>query len=235
MLRLSKLFLLTFTAGLLLQCNERQDLSFEPSTEDLQKAAFQDVPEEGLPYFDKQNWDMLWETNDETISKRRQVPKFSLVDQTGRPFNEQVLKKGLSLAGFFFTACDGYCPRIMKNLQRVQKQAPGLRIYMHSVTPKLDTVENLAEFAESLDADPEKWHLLTGSQELIYRLGREVYDADTKTKTAPTNDTFVHSESLYLIDPNLYIRGVYRGNSPADINRLLRELPQLEKEFGINS
>jgi len=51
------------------------------------------------------------------------------------------------------------------------------------------------------------------------------------TKGDGGKDDFIHTENFMLIYPNKRIRGYYDGTSPADVDRLIKEIKILEAEF----
>lgn len=177
----------------------------------------------GLPYFVGKDFELTWERP----VTPRQVMTFQLVDQRGQTITEIDMDRHWSLANFFFTTCTGICSPLMKRLKEkealLRKKDPSLVIYSHSVTPETDHPARLRQFATSLGLPQAKWRLLTGDREKILRLAREIYGADTKTPSNPTEKEFVHSESIYLLDPERRIRGIYNGMSANSLDQLVSD------------
>lgn len=61
-------------------------------------------------------------------------------------------------------------------------------------------------------------------------MAREAYFADDLYKQTHDKSRFVHTENFMLIDKKGYIRGVYDGTLPAELNRIERHISILKKE-----
>ena len=96
--------------------------------------------------------------------------------------------------------------------------------------PWHDSVSVLNEYGKKYDIDSEKWNLLTGDKEEIYRVARDGYFADNSFKVQESVSNFIHTENFYLIDKNGKIRGVYNGTLEVEVERLKRHIITLEKE-----
>ncbi|HNA78250.1 MAG TPA: hypothetical protein PKY99_02300, partial [Turneriella sp.] len=70
----------------------------------------------------------------------------------------------------------------------------------------------------------------TGSKSEIYELARSVFQADVTVRGSKDAADFLHTESVYLLDTGLYLRGIYRTRGLPDLERLNRELGQLRTE-----
>ena len=81
----------------------------------------------------------------------------------------------------------------------------------HSVDPDYDTQETLAEYAKLVHAIKNKWYIVTGNKEAIYKLARESYFAAASSGKEGTPEDFVHSENLVLIDQEGRIRAICDG------------------------
>ena len=99
----------------------------------------------------------------------------------------------------------------------------------HSITPEIDTIAALADYAKRHQMANGKWHLLTGSSESILDLARNAYFAEFDDAEQRTN-SFVHTEKVFLVDTQKRIRGVYNGTSQIDIQRLLEDIDVLLDE-----
>ena len=99
----------------------------------------------------------------------------------------------------------------------------------HSVTPDIDSVEQLKRYAKLKGVNDKKWNLLTGNKKQIYDLARKSYLA---VKTTGVGDKYdmIHTENFMLIDKKRQIRGFYDGTEPEDIEQLLEDIATLKKE-----
>lgn len=185
-----------------------------------------------LPYFLKDDFTPIWD--------KAQHPKedfirlgraFSLQNQKGNIITEQVLKNHMVIAHFFFATCSGYCPIMARKLTKVQeklKTRKDLLIASFSVTPNTDTVERLQDFAQRYQIDSSNWHLLRGERNTIYDIARNELLADLALDMGKKEDQFVHSESVYLIDHQGFVRGIYNGNVKSSLDKMIehtRSLP----------
>jgi protein SCO1/2 len=100
----------------------------------------------------------------------------------------------------------------------------------HSVTPDIDTVEQLKKYAIKKGVNDKKWNLVTGDKGEIYRLARKSYLA-VKDDGMPDDYGMVHTENFMLIDKKGQIRGYYDGTKTEDITTLLKDIKKLKKEY----
>lgn len=184
-----------------------------------------------LPYFGTADLTPLWIEESE-INKVHAIEPFALFNQDGNIITQDSLLGSPFIANFFFTTCPGICPRLTSHfsfLQQELKDKP-VRLVSHSVMPKHDTVPVLKTYAESNGVISGKWHLLTGNKEQLYHLARHSYFADEDFKKTQSEETFIHTENVYLLDKSGRIRGVYNGTILLEMKRLLRHLDVLLKE-----
>lgn len=159
------------------------------------------------------------------------VPIFSFNDAQGREVTSELFKDKIYIADFFFSRCEGICPKMNKQLERVQnyfEDDNNVLILSHSVDPSYDQGEVLSTYAERFQAKSNKWFFVTGDADSIYEMATKGYfvvagEEDTDAK-------FVHSEKLVLIDKKGQIRGYYDGTDTEDVNRLILEIGVLYQE-----
>nr|MDQ3102091.1 SCO family protein [Bacteroidota bacterium] len=98
---------------------------------------------------------------DPTVRKQsgeHHIKDFTLIDQRGDTLRLSDTEGKIIIADFFFTTCATICPRMSVNLARVQdefRDERRLMLLSHSVTPEIDSVTVLAEYAQLHGADPE--------------------------------------------------------------------------------
>ena len=174
---------------------------------------------------------------DPEVRKRggeHRIMDFSLMDQTGGTFTLADVGDRIIVADFFFTTCPTICPKMTVEMTRVQKafkDEPRLLLLSHSVTPEIDSVAVLADYAALHGADPDRWRFLTGERKQIYALARRSYFAALDEGDGGPDD-FVHTENFVLVDPQRRLRGFYDGTSAADVDRLIKDIHKLLKEQG---
>ncbi len=160
------------------------------------------------------------------------ISDFALVDQSADTVRLADLEGRILVADFFFTTCTTICPKMSMQMARVQeafREEPRVVLLSHSVTPEMDSVPVLAEYAARHGALNDRWHFLTGDRRQIYVLARRSYFAALDQGDGGPDD-FVHTENFVLVDPQHRIRGFYDGTSTADVDRLIADLRKLLKE-----
>jgi protein SCO1/2 len=172
---------------------------------------------------------------DSTIQHQRKyhrIADFSLINQNGEVVTQNSYKDKIYVADFFFTTCQTICPIMTDHMYLIQKEIVGddeVMLLSHSVTPKIDSVDRLKQYAKEKGVIDRKWNLVTGDKKQIYDLARKSYLA---VKTDGNGDEFdmIHTENFMLIDKKRQIRGFYDGTNPEDIERLLEDIRILKKE-----
>jgi cytochrome oxidase Cu insertion factor (SCO1/SenC/PrrC family) len=169
-----------------------------------------------------------------TVSAYGRVPAFELINQDGQRFGSTQLLGKIWIADFIYTTCPGPCPMISSRMSELQKPLEKTDVHLVSFTvdPARDTPQILRGYAEKLQAEPDRWDFLTGSQSTIYSLSRNgfklVISDGSEEKGIP-----VHSTRMILVDRHGEIRGYYDAAEAdgmtrllADTNHLLREQPK---------
>jgi protein SCO1/2 len=172
---------------------------------------------------------------DSTIQHKRKYHKiadFSLINQNGKTITQDDYKNKIYVADFFFTTCQTICPIMTTNMAEIQKKIINddeVLLLSHSVTPKIDSVQQLKRYAIKKGINDAKWNLVTGDKKQIYELARKSYLA---VKTVGNGDEFdmIHTENFMLIDKKRQIRGFYDGTNKEDISRLLDDIKILKNE-----
>jgi protein SCO1/2 len=162
------------------------------------------------------------------------IPEFSLTDQTGRSFGSADLENKIYVANFFFTTCPTICKdmqSLMKTINDRFSNYQDVRMVSFTVDPDNDTPVVLAEYAERLNAKPEKWHFLTGEKQKIYELANGFLLNAGQDSLAPGG--FLHSDMVVLIDRKKNIRGIYEGTDATDMKRCIDEVKTLIAEYNI--
>ena len=167
------------------------------------------------------------------VRKYHTITDFSLTNQNGETITQDNYKDKIYIADFFFTTCQTICPVMTDNMARIQNDIlddEEVMMLSHTVTPEIDSVEQLKRYAIEKGVIDKKWNLVTGDKKQIYDLARKSYMA---VKSIPFEDPYVmiHTENFMLIDKKRQIRGYYDGTKPEDIDRLLNDIKILKKEY----
>jgi protein SCO1 len=160
------------------------------------------------------------------------IAPFQFVDQDSSLITNETFRGKIYVADFFFTTCRTICPIMKTQMHRVYQatqEMPDVILLSHTIDPEYDTVALLRDFARRLAVKSEKWHFVTGAKDSIYKIAQTSYFATAmEDRTEP--DGFIHSGAFLLIDKKQRIRGKYDGTKEADVNRLIAEIKQLQKE-----
>jgi len=188
-----------------------------------------------LPFFNSADFTPVWiEKSDSNYASIHTIPAFTFVDQEGDTVTEKILQGKITVADFFFTICPGICPRLTKSMGTVQAAFTGdstIVLLSHSVTPDIDSIARLKEYALSHQVQSRQWHLLTGNRKEIYTIARQGYFADEETGLKKGPDEFLHTENFILVDKQRRIRGVYNGTNPTEVDRLIDDIKILQHEI----
>ncbi|MCA9040251.1 MAG: SCO family protein [Planctomycetaceae bacterium] len=155
------------------------------------------------------------------------LPEFSLTAHTGETVTKESLLGKPWVVDFIFTQCTGPCPKISAQMSLLQEQLSETNVMLITITvdPETDTVEKLAKYAKAFDADPERWLMLTGSDEEIYDLiehgflmpVQEIPGADAGAR-------FIHTTNFLYVDENGIVQEKINGQIDSEVDALRRKL-----------
>lgn len=187
-----------------------------------------------LPFFNSAEFTPEWISETaKDYENIHTIPDFKFVNQNGKSVSNNDYKGKIYVADFFFTSCPGICPRLAKNMGKLQeafKADNDVLLLSHSVTPVKDSVPVLKEYAIENNVDSKKWNLVTGDKNAIYKLARNAYFADEDFVKTQDESAFIHTENFILIDKKGRIRGVYNGTLAIETDRIIRHIKLLKKE-----
>lgn len=170
------------------------------------------------------------------VRKFHKVDDFRLINQYGDTISQVDFENKIYITDFFFTTCQTICPVMTKHMEQIQQEFRNdneVLLLSHSVTPEIDDVERLKNYAKEHNAIKGKWHLVTGDKKEIYRLARQSYFT-TKTDGDGGKYDMVHTENFVLIDKDKRIRGTYDGTNPDEIEEAIEDIKILKKEYQSN-
>ncbi len=178
----------------------------------------------GVPYYTIETLNPVWKVSDKTplIS----IPPLRLTDQNGKLRDQSMFEGKISIVGFIFTSCSGFCPFLVEGMKSIEKEVSSLgkdvQFVGLSVDPENDSPQRLQAYAEQKKLDGDRWLLLTGDKDAIYSLARKTFASQVFRRKSPT-PSFVHSEHLYVIDQKGYLRGILNGTR-VDVKKDARNL-----------
>lgn len=160
------------------------------------------------------------------VGKYHAIADFSLTNQNGETVTQEDFKGKVYVADFFFTTCPTICPKMTENmgeLQKAFKTDDRVMLLSHTVTPEIDSVPVLAEYARKKNVIDHKWHLVTGDKKQIFDLARRSYLA-VKMGSPEERYDMVHTENFVLVDQKRRVRGFYDGTDAEEMERLINDI-----------
>jgi protein SCO1/2 len=167
------------------------------------------------------------------VKKYHKIADFSLINQNGENISEKNYQNKIYIADFFFTTCPTICPIMTDNMVYLQKKLlknKNILLVSFSVTPEVDNVEVLKNYALEKGVLDSKWNLLTGNKKMIYELARKSYLVAKNDGDGGKYD-MIHTENFILIDKEKRIRGFYDGTNNEEMNKLLSDIQILEESY----
>lgn len=158
---------------------------------------------ETLPFYNEATFTPHWiSPNNNILDTFHRISPFILTNQEGETVTEESFKDKIYVVDFFFTICPGICPKMMANMMDLQDEFlndDDVLLLSHSVTPERDSVPVLKQYAENKGILSHKWHLVTGTQQAIYKLGRRDYFVEESLGLSKEDDEFLHTENFVLV------------------------------------
>ncbi|MPZ78008.1 MAG: redoxin domain-containing protein [Deltaproteobacteria bacterium] len=130
------------------------------------------------------------------------APRFTLIDQDGKPFISESRLRGKVVAiNFIYTTCSDVCPLFtveFARLQRALKSQSRQDFLLVSITtdPEIDSPKVLKAYAQRFDADLQNWAFLTGNESQM----KEVWQAFGVKVIRKDRGLVQHSSLTTLID-----------------------------------
>jgi protein SCO1/2 len=151
---------------------------------------------------------------------------FQLVDQTGKPVTEKMLKGKWSAVFFGFTYCPDVCPTTMQVLAQAQDQlgpkAKDLQVVFVTVDPERDTPAQLANYLNN-SAFPKGVVGLTGTPAQV-AVAAKAYRVFYEKSGTGSDYLINHSTPTYLMDPKgRFNRVLPFGIGPEEVARQISD------------
>jgi protein SCO1/2 len=190
------------------------------------------TPKEKLPIFNPADLNpKVVDRSMLNIRKNHKVADFSLINQNGDTITQEDYKDKIYVADFFFTRCQTICPIMTNNIGKLQTlflNEDAIKFLSLSVTPEIDSISVLRDYADRKGVIDSKWNITTGAKKHIYELARKSYFSVVDEGDGGLQD-FIHTTNFVLIDKKKRIRGVYDGTDDAEIERLIEDIKVLNR------
>lgn len=187
--------------------------------------------EKVLPIYNPSNFNP--ELVDKSIKNKTEhhtVSDFKLINQNGDTITQNNYNNKIYVADFFFTRCGTICPLMTNNMVLLQQEfinAKDVMFISLSVTPEIDSISILREYATNKGVIDSKWNITTGDKKHIYNLARKSYFAVVEQGDGELQD-FIHTPNFILVDKKKQIRGIYDGTSIEDVEQIIEDIRILQ-------
>lgn len=153
-----------------------------------------------------------------------QVPEYELISENGQRFGSKNLKGRVYLANFVFSRCPTVCPKMLGEIEKIQKRVRGtghkVGIVTFTVDPEYDNEKVLFDLARKHKANPHVWTFLTGdNKDELFKLYRDGFKVGVEQNPKNLYD-IAHSEKIVLVDQENRVRGYYAFEEHS-INQLM--------------
>ncbi len=165
------------------------------------------------------------------IKRYHRVKNFEMRNQNNQLVSLADYDNKIFVVDFFFTTCPTICPIMTANMAKLQNEFlddEQIKFLSFSVTPEIDSVQQLKRYSVEKGVVDRKWNLVTGDRKDIYELARKSF---LVVKSTDDPLQMVHTENFVLIDPDRRIRGFYDGTNIKEINQLEKDIKNLKKQY----
>lgn len=170
------------------------------------------------------------EVNDTVWHK---VKPFKLKNQFGKEVGLDDLEGKIVVADFFFTSCPSICPKLTRNMKRLQdafkKTDTIVRFVSFSIDPERDSVSKIKAYGDRFGIDHDTWWMLTGDRKVIYDIALNEFKASIAAE-GNIDTGFIHTEKFFLLDRDKVVRGWYDGLDSVNLGRLIKDVVLLNME-----
>lgn len=181
-------------------------------------------------------WQYVPEYTKKTYPRLAAVHDFSFLNQYGQPITNNDIKGKIVVVNFFFSTCQGICPKMNGNMQKIYNtfaEDSSIVILSHTVDPDTDTPGQLLKYAKNMGVKDSihkiRWYFLTGPKTQLYRQARESFMLDDpNNNVGSVEDQFIHTQHFALVDRTGAVRRVYDGLINAEIEELIQDIRDLK-------
>ena len=159
----------------------------------------------------------------------RVLPEFEFPESMGGTVSRENMKGKRWLANFIFTRCAGPCPLMTRDISElhrlVAKSNPEFCFVSFSVDPVYDTAEVLRKYAETFQADHERWKFVTGDEAAMHDLIRSGFTQYVQPNLGDLRMPgmeVAHSNRAVLVNEDGVPVGSFVMTIPEDVVKLRR-------------
>jgi protein SCO1/2 len=150
------------------------------------------------------------------------VPAFHGLTQEGRAIDAAVLEGSVWVADFIYTRCTSACPMLTARMVVLaRKLSPSVRLLSFSIDPTYDTPAVLSAYARRWPETVLPWTLVAIDGSTLDQLQNGMRIVVDRNPDDPTDIT--HSNQIFLIDRDGWVRGVYDSQSDGELSELVAD------------
>ena len=161
------------------------------------------------------------------------VRPFKLKNQFGKEVGLEDWGGKIIIADFFFTSCPSICPKLTRNMKKLQtafKKTDSLvRFVSFTVDPVRDTVQALKAYGDKFGIDHDTWFMLTGDRKELYDIALNEFKASIASN-GNIDTGFIHTDRFFLLDKERVVRGWYNGLDSVNLDKLIKDVVLLNME-----
>lgn len=161
------------------------------------------------------------------------VRPFKLKNQFGKEVGLEDWGGKIIIADFFFTSCPSICPKLTRNMKKLQtafKKTDSLvRFVSFTVDPVRDSVQALKAYGDKFGIDHDTWFMLTGDRNELYDIALNEFKASIASN-GNIDTGFIHTDRFFLLDKERVVRGWYNGLDSVNLDKLIKDVVLLNME-----
>ncbi len=161
------------------------------------------------------------------------VRPFKFKNQFGKEVGLEDWGGKIIIADFFFTSCPSICPKLTRNMKKLQtafKKTDSLvRFVSFTVDPTRDTVQALKAYGDKFGIDHDTWFMLTGDKNELYDIALNEFKASIASN-GNIDTGFIHTDRFFLLDRDRVVRGWYSGLDSVNLDKLIKDVVLLNME-----
>ena len=163
----------------------------------------------------------------------RQLVDFSLTDRSGRTITRSDLAGKFLVVDFLFTSCSLTCPVVNGHMAEIQKLTagqPDVELLSLTVDPRDDTTEVLTKYGQQFGADTNRWLLVTGDRDNLYRLiATSFLSQDENDPFTYMPGNFSHTERIAVVDSRGNVRAYFDGLAHNVASAVVQQIARLRQ------
>lgn len=156
------------------------------------------------------------------------ISDFKFINQDSNIVTNQTFEDKVYIVDVFFTSCPTICPKVKKQMLRIYDKYQNndrVSLISHSIDTRRDSVPRLKDYANKLEIDSKKWHLVTGDKEKIYDMADEYFLVALEDPSAAGG--YDHSGTIILVDQNRLVRAHANGLIPEEVDGFMNDIDRL--------